>query len=332
MLFPEQYATLLPWPAWAPTLARFHGWCRGPLPAYRGLAEILPCGSAGRRDAGPSRARLLELALLRLDLNERVVGMHRFRRFVQHCERIRIVVFGRQLSLYRRPESTQAAEGMIHSGSFVTAVYHAVRALRIAGLRAVILPLGGIEQLLERIHIPVLQQVAGLLPAEDVIGRHAPRSASIGSLAHQKLKEQLRLIELPASFAIGQNCAEQPPRASPPEEVLLIGCLVVRIAGGEHHAFDAQFHHLVEERADALGIGAVEPSCVRCGSEALFYCFSDSLASQLVATLTANGKIVMLFLPVHVHGEGQVFAGLEKMKLFFQEQRVGAEIDVLLPR
>src|SRR5882757_10519745 len=100
---------------------------------------------------------------------------------------------------------------MIHGGGFVTTVYHAIRALRVAGLRAVILPLGGVEQLLERIHVPVLQQIARLLPAEDVIGWHAPRRASIGSLAHQKFEEELRLVELPTCFAIRQNGPEQAP-------------------------------------------------------------------------------------------------------------------------
>src|SRR5713226_6257627 len=158
---------------------------------------------------------------------------------------------------------------MIHRRSLVSAVYHAVRALRIAGLRAVILPLSGVEQLLERVHVTVLQQIAGLLPPEDVISWHAPWSASISSLAHQKLEEQLRLVELPTRFAIRQNCPEQAPRASPPEEVFLVGRLVVGIAGGEHHAFDAQLHHFIEKRADALRIGAVEQSCVRCDAEAL---------------------------------------------------------------
>ena len=40
----------------------------------------------------------------------------------------------------------------------------------------------------------------------------------------------------------------------------------------------------------------------------------------------------MLFLPIHVHGERQVFAGLKEMQFFLQQQRVGAEINVLLPR
>src|SRR5713226_1688333 len=120
--------------------------------------------------------------------------MHGFRRFVQHCERIRIVVFDGKLSLYRRPQSTQAAEGMIHRRSFVTTVHHAVRALGIAGLGAVVLPLGGVQQFLKRIYVTVLQQIAWLLPAEDVVRWHSPWRASIGSLAHQKLEEQLGLV------------------------------------------------------------------------------------------------------------------------------------------
>jgi len=41
---------------------------------------------------------------------------------------------------------------------------------------------------------------------------------------------------------------------------------------------------------------------------------------------------VVLFLAIHVDGEGQVFAGLEEVELFFEEQRVGAEINVFLAR
>ena len=37
-------------------------------------------------------------------------------------------------------------------------------------------------------------------------------------------------------------------------------------------------------------------------------------------------------LPVYVHGESQIFAGLEEVEFFFQQQCVGAEIDVFFPR
>ena len=132
------------------------------------------------------------------------------------------------------------------------------------------------------------------------------------------------MVELPGRLPIRQNGPEQAPRACPPEEVLLVGCLVVGIAGREHHAFDAQLHHFVKKRADALGIGAIEQRGIGCNAEALFHRFPDSFDGQIVATLAANGKIVMLFLPIHVHRERQVFAGLKKSKFFFEQQRVGA--------
>src|SRR5260370_37347100 len=118
---------------------------------YRGRG-----GWGGGSGAEPSRGGLFDLVLVRLDLDERVVGMHGLRRFVQHAECIRVVIFGGELSLYGRPKSAQAAEGMVHGRSFVTTMYHAVRALGIAGLRAVVLPLGGVQQFLEGVHVAVL--------------------------------------------------------------------------------------------------------------------------------------------------------------------------------
>ncbi len=97
---------------------------------------------------------------------------------------------------------------MIHGAGFVSAVYHAISTLRISRFGAVILPLRGVQQFLERVHVAVLQQIAGLLPPEDVVRRHAPRRALVLLLAHQKFEEKGRLIELPALLAIGEDGAE----------------------------------------------------------------------------------------------------------------------------
>ena len=48
--------------------------------------------------------------------------------------------------------------------------------------------------------------------------------------------------------------------------------------------------------------------------------------------LAADGEVVVLLLAVHVDAEGEVLARLEQVELFLQQQRVGAEVDVLLPR
>src|SRR5208283_4009784 len=59
---------------------------------------------------------------------------------------------------------------------------------------------------------------------------------------------------------------------------------------------------------------------------------ADSVEGKLVSAFTAHGKIVVLLLSIHVHREAQIFAGFEQVQLFFQQQRVGAEIDIFLAR
>ena len=114
--------------------------------------------------------------------------------------------------------------------------------------------------------------------------------------------------------------------------MLLVRRLVVGVARREHHAFDAQVHHLIEERADALRIGAIEKRRIGGDAEAALDRFANAVDRDVVAAFAADREIVVLALAIHVHGERQVLARREKMDLFFQQQRVGAEVDVLLAR
>ena len=125
---------------------------------------------------------------------------------------------------------------------------------------------------------------------------------------------------------------EQPARAGTPQKVLLIGSFVVRIAGRKHHAFHSERHHLIEEITHALRIRAIEKRCVRGNPETPLNGFTDSLDGQLKAAFLADGEIVMFFISIKMHRKAQVLARLEKMKLFLKQQRVRAEINVLLPR
>src|SRR5262245_21767696 len=102
------------------------------------------------------------------------------------------------------------------------------------------MPLSRFDQLLERLSVAVLQQVAGLLPAEDVVRRHAPWGAGVLPLSHQKLEEERRHVEAPVGFAVRENGAEEPPRAGASQKMLLVRRLVVRVAGREHDALDAE--------------------------------------------------------------------------------------------
>src|SRR2546426_6304157 len=120
-------------------------------------------------------------------------------------------------------EAAPGAERMIHGRGLVAAVDHTVPALVVAALAAVVLPLRGLDQLLERRRITLLEEVAGPLPAEHVVGRVPPRRALVVALAHEELEEQGRLVELPAALRARQDPREQLVSALPAEEVLLVG-------------------------------------------------------------------------------------------------------------
>src|ERR1700739_1695548 len=107
-------------------------------------------------------------------------------------------------------------------------------------------------------------------------------------LAHEKFKEENRLIELPALFAIRQNRAEQAACTRASEEVLLIRCFIVGIAGREHHSFDAKLHHFIKMRADAIGIGAVEERSVGGDAEAGFHSSLNAFDGLIVTAFTAD--------------------------------------------
>ncbi len=149
-------------------------------------------------------------------------------------------------------------------------------------------------------------------------------------LAHEEFEEQRALIEFPVFLAVTEDRAEQPPGAGTAKEMLLVGGFVVAVAGRKHHSFDAEFHHLIEERPDAVGIGAVEERGVGRHAEAAFDGFADSFEGDIEPAFAANGKIVVFLLAVHVDAEGEIFARLEQVDLFLEQQGVGAEVDVLL--
>src|ERR1700691_1803914 len=135
---------------------------------------------------------------------------------------------------------------------------HAILALGVVALVAVIVPIGEFEIFLEGFHIAVLEEVARLLPAEDVVGRAAPGSAREIEVALKELKEQRREVELPTFPGVLKDLLEEGLRLVAMEEVFLVGCFLVGVTGREHHALNAEGYHLVEELADMSRIGAVE--------------------------------------------------------------------------
>src|SRR5262249_7420369 len=142
-------------------------------------------------------------------------------------------------------------------GRLVAAVRHAIRALLVlAG--AVGLPVRGLHQFAERLGIAFAQQVAGLLPPENIAGGHAPWRAVIGLVACEEIEEQVRVDEIPLfSLAHAEDLTEKLLGLFAAEEMLLVRRALISIAGRDRHA-DAEFFGVVEEGRDAFGRMTVE--------------------------------------------------------------------------
>ena len=121
------------------------------------------------------------LALGVLNLNER-------RRAVRHglveqVERV-LVRVAREGSADHGEEALERTESVDDGWSLIAATDHAVGALGIARGHAVVFPFGFFKKLLVGVGVAFLEQVAGPLPTEDVVGGHAPGNAIVISIAH----------------------------------------------------------------------------------------------------------------------------------------------------
>jgi hypothetical protein len=206
---------------------------------------------------------------------------------------------------------------------------HAVLALGVVALVAVVVPVGELEIFLEGLHVAVLEEVAGLLPAEDVVGGAAPGGALEVEVALEELEEEGREVELPGFLGVLEDLLEELLAVVAVQEVVLVRRFFVDVAGGEHHAFDAEVHGGVEEVADVGGVDAGEEGGVGGDAEPALDGFLDGFHGDVVGAVAADGGVMLVLQAVEVDGEGEVFGGLEEIELALEEQGVGAEIDVL---
>jgi len=115
-------------------------------------------------------------------------------------------------------------------------------------------------------------------------------------------------------------------------DFLRFGRLVVAVAGREDDAFDAQSHHFIEVGADHVGVGTVEESGVGRNAEAALDGLFDAFDSQIESAFAAYRHIVVLALAIEMHREGEVLRGRELMQALLEQERVGAQVDVLPAR
>src|SRR5256885_3081259 len=94
-------------------------------------------------------------------------------------------------------------------------------------------PVGGVDELPVRRGVSVGHEIARALPSEHRVARDAPRRALEVDLAFEEVEEQRRVVEAPGlAPSAPERVVEETPRLLDAEEVVLIRCLLVRVAGG----------------------------------------------------------------------------------------------------
>ena len=226
-------------------------------------------------------------------------------------------------------EAREGSEGIVDRTGFISTVNHAVPALFITALLSVLFPSGVFHQLFEGRDIAVLEEVAGFLPTEDVVGGVAPRSAIVVDIALEELEEIRGEVELPGFFTVRENLVKKFLCAFTAEEVLLVGCFLITVARGEHHSLDLELHHFIKKFPNAGWVGSFEKGGVCRDAESAGDRFLDSFKGDFVCPIAANGGVVFRFQSVHVNAEGEIFGRLKEINLSFQKEGIGAEINVL---
>src|SRR5690606_33818118 len=173
------------------------------------------------------------------------------------------------------------------------------------------------------------------LPAEDVVRGIRPRRALIALIPGEKIEEQARLIEAPLARARPpalEDLAEELLGLPPSEEDVLPRRVVVAVARRDHHAFDAEAHHVVEEIGDVVRILAGVQRAVHRHAEAALARELDRADCLVERAFAANRCIVALAVAVEMDRPREIRRRLVLVDLFLEQQRVRAEIDEFLPR
>lgn len=108
---------------------------------------------------------------------------------------------------------------------FKAAMKHAIRTFRVATV-AVKPPIRFIQQRLKGRGIPFLrEEIARLLPSENISCRVAPGRTRVGLIPSQKIKKQRGVIKIPVlAFSEFKNFSEELNAACPLQKNLLLGC------------------------------------------------------------------------------------------------------------
>src|SRR5271169_753045 len=112
--------------------------------------------------------------------------------------------------------------------------------------------------------------------------------------------------------------------------MILIGSALIGIARRNGDAVDADFAYVVEETGYPLGLGCVEQGSIDVDTKTARFRPLDRGDGTIVDPSQAYRTVVVLAVAVEMHGPGEIGMWRELVELFFEQQRVGAQVDEFL--
>src|SRR5208282_5957887 len=158
-------------------------------------------------------------------------------------------------------------------------------------------------QLLERADISLAQEIAGLLPAEDVARRHAPGRTVERAIAGEEVQEKTGMHQLPLlALAQGKDAAKKLLGLAAIEEMRLVGRALIGVAGRNRDA-DFQFLRQIEEGRDIFRRMAVEDRRVDIDGESLGLGLLDRRDGDVENAAERHRLVVVVLQSVQMHGK-----------------------------
>ncbi len=139
------------------------------------------------------------------------------------------------------------------------------------------------------------------------------------------------MVERPAtSLSEAEDLAKQLLAAAALQKHLLLGGTLVAEPRCDRHTLDAEAVDVIEKRRHLLRRLALKQGAVDGDPEALLLGHAHRIDSALEHAVLAHRGIVSLPVAVEVYGEGQVLGRCVVLDAFFQQERIGAQVDILL--
>ena len=137
------------------------------------------------------------------------------------------------------------------------------------------------------------------------------------------------MVESPTRLAFAEQLLEQLLGIGLGQEMLLVRRFGVAISRRDHHAFDTEVHHFVEELTIRIDVAARKESRICRDAKPASAGSADRADRLVIDTGPADRLIMSLTRTIHVNRKCQVLRWSELGELRFQEQRVRTEVDKL---